>query len=582
MANSFIGRIKVMLGLDSGQFEKGVSKSKKELSGFQKFSKSWAGKMTGIFAGAFAISSLKDFGVEAVRLSGQMQGVKSAFQGLNDPTLLNKLREATKGTVSDLELMKNAVKAKNLGVPIEKLGTLFEFARRRAKEPGESVQFLTESIVTGIGRKSVLIMDNLGISASALAAEFKKTGDFGLASANIVESELKKMGADLDTTAEATARVSASWENYMTVLGGQSTGIINTVSKSLNNLLNSITETDQATAAAGKLGFGRTAFSELDSVTQGFVEFNAQMVLNAAQFAENETNVNRLKKAMAFFKEESKKVNQGTDEGRVKMISYAEAMAILDKRIKNLNGANAIPELTDAEKKLALEARNASLNIDSLKDSVKGLDTRGGTEAISEMSDKINEEFNQTKPLTLHVPATLDLAITDTSIGEEVITGEMIRLGERASEELTNALQGTANLMIDTLGEAFSGADWNSIASSFLSGFADILMQFGKMMLTLGLGLEAFKTSLASLNPAVAIAGGVALMAVAGGIKTMLKNSAKSGSPGSGGGSGSEQFIQSYSGGQNRESGENLRFVLEGKNLVAATNRYANSNRLTT
>jgi len=582
MANSFIGRIKVMLGLDSGQFEKGVSKSKKELSGFQKFSKSWAGKMTGIFAGAFAISSLKDFGVEAVRLSGQMQGVKSAFQGLNDPTLLNKLREATKGTVSDLELMKNAVKAKNLGVPIEKLGTLFEFARRRAKETGESVQFLTESIVTGIGRKSVLIMDNLGISASALAAEFKKTGDFGLASANIVESELKKMGADLDTTAEATARVSASWENYMTVLGGQSTGIINTVSKSLNNLLNSITETDQATAAAGKLGFGRTAFSELDSVTQGFVEFNAQMVLNAAQFAENETNVNRLKKAMAFFKEESKKVNQGTDEGRVKMISYAEAMAILDKRIKNLNGANAIPELTDAEKKLALEARNASLNLDSLKDSVKGLDTRGGTEAISEMSDKINEEFNQTKPLTLHVPATLDLAITDTSIGEEVITGEMIRLGERASEELTNALQGTANLMIDTLGEAFSGADWNSIASSFLSGFADILMQFGKMMLTLGLGLEAFKTSLASLNPAVAIAGGVALMAVAGGIKTMLKNSAKSGSPGSGGGSGSEQFIQSYSGGQNRESGENLRFVLEGKNLVAATNRYANSNRLTT
>jgi len=113
--------------------------------------------------------------------------------------------------------------------------------------------------------------------------------------------------------------------------------------------------------------------------------------------------------------------------------------------------------------------------------------------------------------------------------------------------------------------------------------FADILMQFGKMMLTFGLGLDALKVSLA--NPlgggGVAIGVGLSLMAIAGGIKSFLQNSAKGGSPGSGG-SGSEQFIQSYSGGENRMSGENLRFVLEGKNLVAATNRYNNSNRLTT
>jgi len=338
MAGSFIGRIKVLLGLDSGQFQKGVNKSQKQMSGFQKFSKGWAGKMTGILAGAFAVGAIVDFGKEAVRLAGEMKGVKSAFEGLNDPNLLNDLRAATKGTVSDLELMKNAVKAKNLGVPIQKLGTFFEFARRRAKETGESVQFLTESIVTGIGRKSVLIMDNLGISASELNAEFKKTGDFGVAAGNIVERELKKMGADLDTTTESTARLNASWENYMTTLGSQSTGIINTVTKSLNELLTTITETDQATANASKLGFSRAAFSELDATTQGFVEFNAQMALNAAQFAQNETSVEKLKAAMSFFKQESEKVNKGTDEGRVKLISYAETMKTLSNRIKVLSG----------------------------------------------------------------------------------------------------------------------------------------------------------------------------------------------------------------------------------------------------
>ena len=40
----------------------------------------------------------------------------------------------------------------------------------------KSVDFLVNSIVTGIGRKSVLILDNLGLSAVDVNEKFKESG----------------------------------------------------------------------------------------------------------------------------------------------------------------------------------------------------------------------------------------------------------------------------------------------------------------------------------------------------------------------------------------------------------------------
>lgn len=170
-------------------------------------------------AGAFAVQKIISFGTEAVKLASQAEGVKIAFDRLNNPKLLDDLRKATRGTVSDLQLMQQAVRAENFKIPLERLATLLEFARRRATATGESVEFLTQSIVIGIGRKSPLIIDNLGISAARVSAEFKKTGDFAQAVANIVEEELADMGDDIDTTANKLARVSAAWDNFKVSAG---------------------------------------------------------------------------------------------------------------------------------------------------------------------------------------------------------------------------------------------------------------------------------------------------------------------------------------------------------------------------
>src|SRR5690606_9458668 len=93
-----------------------------------------------------------------------------------DDNRMKELQRATAGTVDELSLMKRAVMAQNFGIPIENLGVLLEFASKRAQDTGENIDYLVNSIVMGIGRKSAMILDNLGITTTQLAEKLKSAG----------------------------------------------------------------------------------------------------------------------------------------------------------------------------------------------------------------------------------------------------------------------------------------------------------------------------------------------------------------------------------------------------------------------
>lgn len=163
---------------------------------------------------------------EGIADAKQFDGVQQAFERLNRPDLLNNLRAATKGTVQDLELMKAAVNAENLGVGVQNLATYFEFAKQRAQDTGESVDYLVDSIVKGIGRKSPLILDNLGISAAALKAEMKgvgletaTTGQVAQAVGRIIERENLKTAKSQEKASAELERNKVKWENLRAELG---------------------------------------------------------------------------------------------------------------------------------------------------------------------------------------------------------------------------------------------------------------------------------------------------------------------------------------------------------------------------
>ncbi|MBR6828760.1 MAG: hypothetical protein IKM76_11535 [Prevotella sp.] len=165
------------------------------------------------------IGKMSELTTEAIELAESAEGVEMAFARIDKPGLLDNLRQATHGTVDDLELMKQAVKFEDFNLPVDQLGTFLAYAQQKAKDTGESIDYLVNSIVTGLGRQSLPILDNLGLSAIEIREEMKSTGDMTAAVANIIAKNMGEAGAYTETAADRAAQATARQRNAMLELG---------------------------------------------------------------------------------------------------------------------------------------------------------------------------------------------------------------------------------------------------------------------------------------------------------------------------------------------------------------------------
>lgn len=212
-------------------------------------------KAAGMAAG-FA-TELGDAVKQGVELAKQGEGIRIAFERLGRGDILQGLREATHGTVTDLELMKAAVKFNDFKLPIEELGTMLAFAQQKAKDTGQSVDYMVDSIVTGLGRKSLMILDNLGLSATEVKEKMKETGDMTKAVGEIIREQMAKAGDYVETAADRAAQANVSLQNKMEELGrkfapveeassqlwtSMKIGILDIIGGPLATLINQLTE----------------------------------------------------------------------------------------------------------------------------------------------------------------------------------------------------------------------------------------------------------------------------------------------------------------------------------------------------
>ena len=155
------------------------------------------------------VGGLTDAWTKSIELARAGEGVRIAFERLNQPGLLDRLKEATHGTVSEVELMKQAIKFENFKLPLEDLATYLSFAQQKAKDTGESIDYLVTSIVNGLGRQSKQILDNLGISAAELTKRMNEGADMTKAVADIIREEMAKAGDYVETAADKAAQAAA-------------------------------------------------------------------------------------------------------------------------------------------------------------------------------------------------------------------------------------------------------------------------------------------------------------------------------------------------------------------------------------
>ena len=174
-------------------------------------------KVAGVGVGFAA--ELGDMVKQGTELAKQGEGIRIAFERLGRGDILQGLREATHGTVTDLELMKAAVKFNDFKLPIEELGTMLAFAQQKAKDTGQSVDYMVDSIVTGLGRKSLMILDNLGLSAAEIKEKMKETGDMTKAVGAIIREQMSKAGEYVETAADKATKADVELKNAMEDLG---------------------------------------------------------------------------------------------------------------------------------------------------------------------------------------------------------------------------------------------------------------------------------------------------------------------------------------------------------------------------
>lgn len=549
------------LGINTDDFQKGMGKAKKQMTGFEKAGASFAKNIGGLFAGAFAIDAIISFGQEASELAGKLTGVEAAFKKIDNGGLLKNLRAATKGTVSDLELMQNAVKAENLGLPVEQLGTYFEFARRTAKATGESVDFLVQSIVTGIGRKSPLILDNLGISTVQLNEALKKTPDFATAVGLVIEEKMAKAGEDVDTAAERSAQFAAVWQNFKTGVGKGINDAISSIVQSfadlwdvlkelfapIGELLGAFDSLNGEFSIGAMLGDLLTMSIKamammlkpmvwiVQGVADGFKYLyeNSEFFRQAIEIIRGSINAiikvfNNLGSIMLAignsFSHLWKAITEMDFDGLGSKISGEFKKAFETKPVEKQ--AEAIKVVTKETKTLTTEQLKAIEAQKKLNKLREGLDM--SVSAVASKGLKMDESSNPIMPLMDGIkalPTLFDNAMSSLESRVKKTQEAMQNSADAINNAFaTIAIEGLATFGA-ALGTAFAGGDVFAVGMAFAQTIADSIGSLGKQLIQIGFVMTGIMETLKTAgwaNPALLIGGGIALVALSSAMKGMM------------------------------------------------------------
>ena len=190
------------------------------------------------------IAVLSDKLLELGKRGGAIQDVERAFKSLSEQPgiLLESYRDAVDGIISDTELMKKAVTANLLSLPMDRFGDMLKIARAAAEGTGESMEFMLNSIVTGLGRGSSQFLDNVGIVLKATEAQAKFAASLKVTSSDLTEMQKKqafaeealrlgiqnldKLGGDAESAAEGVNQLAASWDNLMDAIAVRAAPVV--------------------------------------------------------------------------------------------------------------------------------------------------------------------------------------------------------------------------------------------------------------------------------------------------------------------------------------------------------------------
>ena len=136
---------------------------------------------------------------EFVATGAKLPGMEASFNrlatsvGQDSQSMLASMQTATRGLVSNFDLMASANKAMLLGLPVstKEMSELAKTATVLGKAMGQDATKSLDDLITALGRSSPLILDNLGLTVKVGEANEKYAAKLGKTVEQLTDAEKK-------------------------------------------------------------------------------------------------------------------------------------------------------------------------------------------------------------------------------------------------------------------------------------------------------------------------------------------------------------------------------------------------------
>lgn len=571
---SVLAKLAIQVSANTAEFTKALKESQNTLKGFVNNFNSAAAAI-GI---GFGVQQITSFAFEISKLAGQAEAVTNQFNRLPGAVyIMQELRKATGETVSEFDLMKTTIKASNFGIELSQLPKLLQFATLRAQQTGQSVDYLVESIIMGIGRKSPMILDNLGISLleirerlKGVGVEAASVGDFTKIIGDIAADSLPNMAAFSENAATKVERLTAAWTDLKIAMGNATneSGILGTSVDFLTGLMKVLATESLTTGDKIMLAFDTSRIINYQRVLTQII-INQELLSNTSKKATDDATKEfnnlikvtkdydairkisnfSLNKQLDVYNEKKKNViknieDEGEREKQVasivkqKNIYYKDYATTIEKLIEELKNKNQVDP-----KKLEKELDDAAKIWEKYYQKIENLDKKTsvpGSTLLKEMKAVgLGQLAKKEEPLLEVKTGLEDLQLGKPKWLQDYINAisslvNQTNIAKGAIEELkssgSDAMEEFVRSSISNLSElggmlAVGNISFKDFGRAFLESIANFMKLFGEQLIAIGTAKLALDALFTGITGGIgAIAAGVALIAASGAIKGSIEN----------------------------------------------------------
>jgi len=388
------------------------------------------GAIGGAFAmvgGASAAMDLASAGAKAEALGASFDMMATAA-GQSSEEMLAAMQRASGGTIANTDLILAANRAMSFGVANsgQEMASLIQLSMAQAAKMGISATQAFNDLVTGVGRLSPMILDNLGVTVSAEKAYATYAETLGKTADQLSQAEqrqaflnemmasapnaAKEAEAAADSSAGAFARMESGIKNLTDALGIALAGPMSAFADTAGNIANATaalfdptSAQEMNTAIENQIGKvqslqalmaqteaqmasvgGSAGFEALPEDVQRSLDFGPQLLAIKEYRMELEASVSalaRMVQAKGMIGEQSN-FQSGQDQAAQWMAAQA---ALLEQ-----TRANVASIISEADAAQAAMIQTYTAQIDSL---TKGLISDVGAGAALEMNDRLKGQL---------------------------------------------------------------------------------------------------------------------------------------------------------------------------------------------